>query len=91
MDTVKLGTNLFRVGLGLLVVAIVWWVIAYSDLPPMVGDSMGSFVKCIAGFGLECTMANAITGYTSAPFWIGVLLMIAGYIVGRSAKSTPKS
>lgn len=88
MDTAKLGKNLFWVGLAMLALSVVWWLIAFSDIPREIGGPTGGMIKCIAGFGLECTMANALTGYSPAFFWIGLILLIAGIVVSRSAKKS---
>jgi len=88
MDTAKLGKNLLWIGIAMLAIAVVWWLIAFSDIPREIGGATGSLVKCIAGLGFECSVANAITGYSPAIFWIGLILAIAGFVVRRSAKTS---
>lgn len=86
MDARKLGSNLFWIGLALLAAGIAWWFVAYGDIPSELGEARGQLIKCVAGLGFECTIANAMTGYSPAPFWIGLVMAIAGFVIRRSAK-----
>lgn len=86
MDMAKLGQNIFRVGIGLLVIALIWWTIAYMGLPEDAPISFFGGIPCIIGGGIECILANAVVGYSPVAFWLGAIALIAGYFMSRSAK-----
>lgn len=92
MEPRKLSKNLIFLGVVVLVGALVWWASYYSDFTREFGGNLGQATKCIVSTGGECALAAGIgelsgrMPYNPIAFWIGAVVLVIGWVVGRSAK-----
>jgi TctA family transporter len=85
IDMLKLTPILFFVGLGSLIVSLLWWWIFYSQLrlSPGAGDA-GLPYQCFYALAGQCGVGTAAAGfYTNFAFhpiltWLGLVLSIGG-------------
>jgi hypothetical protein len=97
MDTRRLSTTLIVGGLGFTVLALIWFVVAYSGALEMASDYVGGdyasrLMACLYASSAICQGAAMLgdgPSYSPMLFWIGVIALLAGMVVriatGRSA------
>jgi len=89
MDTRKLSRTLIWGGIGIIVLAVIWFVTAYADAMSTIGDFgggdvVGQMMSCLYSNPAICQGASFMSdgpSYTPAVFWIGVLALLAGLVM----------
>ena len=84
MNANKLGSILFKAGVLITMVAVVWWGMTYGQKAMDVGAGLNRALTCLYSSGGLCGLTGALTGSTYEPamFWVGVVLLIAGIVLG---------
>lgn len=88
MNANKLGSILFKAGVLITMVAVVWWGMTYGQRAMDVGAGLNKALTCLYSSGGLCGMASSFsklgggTPYEPLVFWVGVLLLVAGLVLG---------
>lgn len=84
----KLSSLLFKAGIVVTLLAIVWWGFTYGQMAMDMGAGFDKAMNCLYSSGGLCGMASSFsklgggTPYEPLVFWAGVLLLIAGLVLG---------
>lgn len=84
MNANKLSSVLFKAGVLVTLVAVVWWGFTYGQMALDLGSRFNKALTCLYTDGGLCAFAGGLTGSTYEPavFWVGVGLLGAGILLG---------
>lgn len=98
MNTRKLGLTLILGGIGLIVLAVIWFFAAYAGAFDMMSglggnDMAGRLMSCLYSSSALCQGAGFFSdapSYSPVVLWIGVIALLAGVVLRfASARSGP--
>ena len=96
MDSQKLATNIFRVGLAGLGAAVLWWLIFYSMVLKQVGgrnDKLSDFFGCLFVDSGPCTIVKTVAKfggyypYEPMLFWVAAVVAGIGFVMKLSSRT----
>ncbi|WP_116365782.1 hypothetical protein [Parahaliea mediterranea] len=94
MNTRRLSVLLVAGGLGLVLLAVVWFIVAFADAMDMAGSFMGDdystrLMACLYSSAALCEGAGAFSegpAYSPVLFWLGLVAVLVGAVVGLSSR-----
>lgn len=90
MSVRRLAKVLLGSGVGVTVLALLWWAKFYGSVTRDLGRDLSDAFSCLYSSGGACGFVSGLvqlgggTAYTPIVFWIGAILLIAGSIVSLS-------
>lgn len=84
----KLSSLLFKAGVVVTLLALVWWGFTYGQMAIDLGSGFDKALTCLYSSGGLCKMASGFsklgggTPYEPLLFWAGVLLLACGLVLG---------
>lgn len=80
----KLGSLLFKAGVLVTLVAVVWWGLTFGQKAVELGAGFNKALTCLYSNGGLCSLAGGLSGSTYEPmaFWVGVGLLAVGLVLG---------
>jgi len=88
MNTTKLSSLLFKAGVVVTMVAVVWWGLTYGQMAVDLGTGFNKALTCLFASGGMCGFTGSLsalgggTPYEPLVFWLGVALLAAGLVLG---------